>query len=191
MAITVIDNFDSYTDGPLTGQGGWTGTDRLVVEGTEVEQGTKAIVRNGDSTGNYGCILSITPRTMGIIGCYLRGTNNSTIAINLNLIEDGFGVRYSIYLNTDGKIWDTNIALQNFSANTWYKVEAEIDQANSRFRARVNGGVWHAWYTQAFTQIDTVSLYVGSVGTGSSGYWDYVFYDSNKPFSPLPSHYNT
>ncbi|MCR4305753.1 MAG: hypothetical protein NUV73_01575, partial [Candidatus Daviesbacteria bacterium] len=60
-------------------------------------------------------------------------------------------------------------------ADQWYEIEIEIDQANSRFRAKVDGGAYSDYVadigSDGFTSITHIALAQTTSTTGTN-FWD-------------------
>lgn len=188
MTVTVIDNFDSYTNGDLNGQGTWSGSTSFDVESTVFFQGTKAV--ENASTAGTNISKSVTSATTGIFGVYLRGTGTPSDFGGFRLLQSGTP-KADIYItDTDMQVTNTvtTESLGTWAANTWYFFEIEIDVANTRVRGRVNDGAWSNYLTVAsFTGINGVRLQRNS-GAGTF-YYDYITYnDGINTATPMMHH---
>lgn len=188
MAFIVIDNFDSYSDGNLNGQGGWSGSTTYQVQSSVVWQGTKA-VGNTSGTNDVEIVKSITPRTKGIFSIYLRREWTSQYNIAIALRNSGTRIGTLVY-RTNGS--ETPILYKgDFSSSaafgtvptisTWVKFDIEIDQANSQLRARMNDGTWSSWVSQSFAQVNEILLGKASNGSTANAYYDYITFDDLIP----------
>lgn len=157
MAWSAEDKFNSYTDGDLNGNSGgvswngnWVSDANHDVQGTTVAEGAKAVsfvtkAVSGTST------RAITGISAGIVYVSVRAaqTNQPFFVI---LRSAGAGKMYIVF-QTDGNIkiyngttsvYDT---IQAYSANTWYRIGIEFDDAAQPdlYRANIDGGAFGAW----------------------------------------------
>lgn len=169
-AITVIDNFNSYTDGDLTGQGGWSGNVAFDVQGTTAQEGAKAIQ---STVGAVNITKSITALSTDGDVVSIRLRNTDTLNANYFDLQEGVDVEFVLRLDSDGIArlsGATDVTLLNpYLVNTWYQLEIELDFTNDRGRARLNGGAWSTYVNSitVIASIDGMRLRVGSVNTGS------------------------
>jgi len=186
MATIFEDDFNSYTDGDLNGQGGWSGDTAYDVQGTIVKEGAKAV--ECGSVVNVGIYKDGTPRNDGRITAYLRRNTNSsgrsyltikegtTICANVRFMDDG-----NLQVHRNGA-WETYLA---YSADIWYCIEIEWRSSDHKVRYRVNGGAWTDWGTATnewVTGLDRVRFDVWDQSAGDVGYWDYV---AEYPMPPV------
>ena len=192
------DNFDSYNDGDLNGQGGWVGSTVFNSDGAVKYAGAKAvrcnvggglqISKSGDSipagtvsayfrVPAYGrLMLIIIEGGTFIAAIQLRGSAVSSPSSALGYHSGG---QYSI--------------ASGLSNNTWYKLECEWAAASNEVRFRINDGTWSSWFSSInpFSYANKLtldeSLYSGSeyeyldeiVSTGEPA-------PLGRPGSPLP-----
>ena len=172
--IIIIDDFNSYTNGDLNGQGGWSGATNMKVQGTVTKEGIKAI-----SSGAVGSASSVkktfTPYGSGIYSIWIRQTANLTAGFAIFTNETTLvGL---IYVSS-GSVYFTSASQVNIgsiSSNIWSKLEMESDTDNNRVRGRFNGGTWSDWQYITHSSINAV---VFDRNTGSSGtsYYDLIEY---------------
>lgn len=185
MAITIIDDFDSYSNGNLNGQGSWSGSTTYQIQGTTTYEGAKA-VSNASGTNDVEISKSIGPYTSGIIGFAFRVDFSGIFAAAVFLRNSGtricgFDFYYqsgpgAINLQVTGV--GATVVQSSLSLSTWYFGEIELDQANSRVRARLNGGSWTSWVTKSFTNINEILLTKASNGDTANSYYDYITHDN-------------
>lgn len=175
--MALVDNFDSYTDGDLNGQGSWSGNAAFDVQGTVVQAGAKAIscATGGDITVSksftatasdsqvFYMRTNTTSRTSAT-DFYTGVTLVASLVFSPTLADD-------IRLNTTA----ASTILASLLADTWYKVEVQWDAAlgtNGQLRARVDDGTWSAYQeaTADFTTIDTLKML--SDMSATTCYWD-------------------
>ena len=184
MAVTIIDDFNSYSNGNLNGQGGWSGNTAFQVQGTTVQEGAKAIA-NASGTNDVIITKSIGAYTSGIIGFAFRIDFTGIYAASTALRYSGTTICFIDYYYQGGpgaiKFQVSGVGVtvlqSSLTIGTWYYGEIELDQANSRLRARLNGGTWTAWVTKSFTSINQIQLLKASNGSTANSCYDYITYD--------------
>ena len=181
------DNFDSYNNGDLNGQGNWSGSALFDIQDSVVQQGAKAGVIVGD--GSLHVIAkSFNPETEGIQTCYVRQAVNSE-NFDIILLEDTT-IDVIIRLQDDGNIayWDGDLsaytAIQSYNANQWYKFDIQVRKSDKKARYRVDNGTWTDWKTTRIsytTAINGLRIRKPAGGTATC-YFD-NFFESKVPKS--------
>ena len=185
-AQALNDNFDSYNDGDLNGQGGWSGPANYDVQGVTTYGGTTKAVHTIASGGTTVIEKSVT-----------KVVDGSQIAFhNPHTDFAGKGTFIQFYEGADfisnvgfdaGNIylyWDDSgrqsDKIGEYDLYTWYKVEVEWNATANQVRARIDDGTWSDWKSSdAFGGIDTISM----AETQAEGYWDEF---ESQP-SPIPT----
>jgi len=183
----VNENFDSYTNGALNGQGGWSGSINYTIQGS-ITQGGSAKAVKGSSEGEIDKDFS-SPQTDGNQIFYFNasGTNGS----DGTEIQDAnnWDVIARIVFN-GGNIrlgdWNTGTILGTYTVSNWYKVEAQWRISDGYVKARINDGTWSSWQAPVDTGWESATniglLFNGTNPTGG------VFWDSlSEPSSPPPN----
>ena len=198
MAWAFTDNFNSYSAGNLTTQGGWSGSTNFQVETTQVFEGANgvecssaalsSITRGSISETGGTYYFAEMMHTMGNNGneawLYMRDASN-------NSSNAGCGIRNISSVATLG-YHDGNgeafTSLTSGSLDVWYIFGIEfnlLSDLKSRFKWKQSGGTWSAYSayaspTTAFaTPITQAIMYV------ENGTWD-VFYDTIANTDPAP-----
>jgi len=172
---TLVDNFDSYTDGYLTGQGGWSGGDRYHVQGSVVQGGAKAISNTEDST-NVRIQKSIDQTAEGSQICYMRKTNttdNNHVIYILGF--EGTTMKWTVNFEGNHIVLSSGATIgSSLSPDTWYKVEIQWKASDDTIRGRIDDGTFSDWGAamSAFSYIDIIKLAISNNNTGQTGYWD-------------------
>lgn len=191
MATIFEDNFNSYTDGDLNGQGGWSGDVVFDIQGVTVKEGAKAV----------SCAGTGLPNNIIKVGTSVA-TGTITVFMRRSVINDG----YSAFILHEGItsvlaviLWDTG-HIQNYNGtdwydiyspgtyvvNQWYQIQIEWRISDKKFRFNVDNGGWSAWdygyqgATGWAVGIDKVRLTVYGQ-TIATSYWDYI---AEYPYSP-------
>jgi hypothetical protein len=178
MAITTIDNFNSYSDGDLNGQGTWSGHVGFDVQGSVVQEGAKAVTGN---TAGQVINLNVTDRTTGIFRCYMKVTTGISSGPSFRLNDSGIGMAFDVQIQS-GK-WklrntiNTPEIIGDPTVDQWDLLEIEIDSSANTARARLNGGTWTATMTHTFTSITDIDLESTDNVSSSLAHWDLIQYD--------------
>lgn len=178
--MALVDNFDSYSNGDLNGQGSWSGNVAFDVQSSVVQAGLKAIENAGATQTEI--YKDFSQASAGSQGFYIRTTNvardvyvvfseGASDKIYTWLWNNGSGAG-KIGFNPSGG----NVQVKtDCVADTWYKVEVEWQSSPShQIRMRVNDGTWSSWYSPATdwtNGLDRIKLIIGTQSTGT-GYWD-------------------
>ncbi len=180
MATILTDDFNSYNDGNLDGQGSWVfvaGTDyHTQVSATQVYEGAKAVHA---PVGNNNTYKEGTGLTDGRVTVY--GRPDATNKDNYFIIRETASNRIHLLFASDGNIKILNndgsvtaTIKTGYSSATWYCIEAEWHSSPAKeCRGRVNGGTWSDWLATTWTtNVNRYAFFSGSTGGGI--YWDYI-----------------
>lgn len=178
FADTIIEeDFESYSEADLTGQGSWSGDSSYDVSTSLPYEGTKGVV-NADTSGSAKAISKTgTTTDDGALTFYFRATNNTSERAFI-LKEGGTQCVYMRFAN-DGDIefWDggTYEPLGTYSADTWYEVQLEWRSSDHKIRWNINKGGWTDWdTTQASwsSGLNTITLNIDQ--NSGECYFDYI-----------------
>jgi len=175
-----FDDFNSYANGDLNGQGFWRGNANFDVQETIVQEGAKAI-HHSPSASEDTILKDIPQANSGSIIVRHRreagGATDYTFPIRIyegNTVVSGIQI-YSgdVYLLTDDVWVDTGY---NISANTFHKFEIEWreDVGNPQVRMRMDDGSWTTWddtYNDWTTGINNIG-FRSFTSTSINSYWD-------------------
>lgn len=186
LAATILeDDFNSYNDGDLNGQGSWAGNTVFDVQGILVYEGAKGIKAIG-TAANQLIAKTGSQLSEGRITIYHRrttlGGSVADYSFPFRLYEDttictgvGFGINNStsIDLMTDSVWVDTGY---NFAVDTWYEIEVEWreDAGNPQTRMRVDGGAWYGWYDTYQDWVTGLNKVELRLNGDATAYWDYI-----------------
>lgn len=174
----IQDNFNSYVDGSIVGQGGWTNYangSNFIVQGTTVREGTKALHNN--SLADSVITKTGTALTDGRQAVYVRTENRSNWGLypdgNIQIrVSKGQSFASSIFVSVSFKS-NGNVAYydpvsgvyQNFATyrdNRWTLLQIEWRSSDKTARYKVNNGKWTNWTTfnnaASFTDFDNVGF---------------------------------
>jgi len=177
----ICDDFNSYDDGDLNGQGPWVGDAVVDIQGTIVMEGAKAVVMSGEG-GVSGFGNQVAD---GRITGYVRAVDSSATALYFQLYEGAsyrVGVRFFqgvIAYLSPGLNWET--IASELANDTWHIIEIEWRSADKYARYRVNEVSWTNWlatYSSFSSYLDKVRMYGGGA---SLSYFDYI---AENPYLP-------
>lgn len=188
-ATIFVDDFNSYTDGVLDGQGNWIGDISFEVQ-DDISYEGKAI-RNS-ALSEQVITKTGTPLTDGKITFYVRTTELSaskTFQIYLDDGTESYPIRVQLHYSAGSKISYLGetafVEIQTISPDTWYSVEIEWRSSDYMTRYRVNEETWTDWVnvSSTWTSINKFSVWhYGEAGFVS--YFDYVaenLYEEPEP----------
>lgn len=187
MAWIARETFDSYSDGDvntLNGGSGWSAgwaksSGTINVQGTTTYQGSKALKANASASAIYDRTLT-TAVSAGTMYVAMRSSSTSIVAYFI-LLESGTGRMY-IKFDNDGNIkyFDNSsyVTIQAYSADTWYLIGIDWDDAaqNNKYRVNVNGGAFTSYVSvngASLTNITGVRLERDS--TVGDMYYDLIY----------------
>jgi len=180
-----IDDFNSYNNAVLTGQGGWDGANTYSVQETISKEG-KAVELNADGSSYTIYKYGTGTTTDGNIGMYLAhddaGLSDGPL---FKLYENttyvariGFAGGGDIYSYKNGGY---DLIIENPVPDQWYWCEIEWASTPAhKIRYRVDDGEWSEWFDPVndwTTGINRVQL-EGPNGTNLQ-YWDFI---SDTPY---------
>ena len=177
MADAIVeDNFNSYSDGPVVGQGGgWGGNNsycyEFFVQGTTVLEGTKAL--HCTCAADNVIIKTGTPLSYGTQGFYFKTENREGWAsgskVEFRLMDSpGWPPNdlCRVDFKQDGTVSflkgrEVEVNFATFNDNEWIRLEMEWRANDSKARYRVNDENWTDWYggyNSNFTYFDRVGI---------------------------------
>lgn len=191
------DNFNSYNDGDLNGQGGWVYEDidskTWSVEGTVVYEGIKAVTES--SGRNYLKDGNLT--NDGRITVYLRWSSVATGGPYFTLYEGTSAKIIAAQGQTGAGKFDYYsggwVNLGNVSVDTWYCLEIEWRSSDKKVRYRLDGGTWTDWVAPFASWTNGLGRVRISGAVGRTSYVDYIAENPYVPsfVSPLPTFFKS
>jgi hypothetical protein len=182
MSSIIEEDFNSYDDGDLNGQGDWSGSSDFDVQGDVVKEGAKAVEFTAQSTPAV-IFKTGTTTTDGKIGVYLRvdeaypGGSAMVYIRGGATIVGAFGMRNNEirYLGTSS----FTTLVTDYTLGQWYFVQMEWRSSDDKMRFRVDDGTWTDWENKCDNTAadpDRVDLIIETGGLGSSAvaYFDYI-----------------
>lgn len=184
MAIT--DNFESYSDGDLNGQGSWSGSTYFDVQSSVTKTGSKA-VSVGTIAANTIAKAFPSGVASGTQAFYIRSTGtHATDAVTFRLTEGGtrkiiFGMLNGNFVYHNGAGYQT---ISAYSINTWYAITIEWRSSDKKARYKIND-TWTDWFVgiENFTTSIGGVLLFSSADTSQTTYFD----DLSETITPPPS----
>lgn len=173
----VCDDFNSYTNGSVVGQGGWESDKdghNFIVQDVVTNEGAKAIhasaladsviVKAGNTRTDGRQTFSVRTENRSNWGFYVDGNAQFRVSKStwggsrfaaVSLRSDGHVAYYDpiagAYLNFD-----------TYNDNEWTLIEIEWRSSDAKVRFRVNSGTWTDWKpisgSGAFTDFDHVGF---------------------------------
>jgi hypothetical protein len=190
MPSTIFeDNFNSYVDGDLNGQGGWTAPGVYDIQGVIVKEGAKAVQCSSTTTEDIAKKTGTATGGDGRITVYIRVNVTNSVA-NFILLDNAENQIMSVFFHTDGYIkWYYGSlyysAIQAYNANQWYCIEIEWKASDKKYRVRIDGGTWTDWqpcmYNRDPTTANKVWLDVRGDVKPITAYFDYI---AEYPYVP-------
>ncbi len=179
IPVQVIDNFDSYTNGTLNGQGSWTADPEYVVQSSYVYQGIRAVSTPDTVFGSMS--KAITPITKnGTLAAYMQESDSNNGAMDMVLSNTGATQSTTINLGEGGTMTIATSSgglASNFTIYTsavWTQVGIEFDFDNGLLRG-VSDGVMSPWIPTNMTDIASMVITTyPDAGVGLNCYVDYI-----------------
>ena len=170
-----VDTFDTYNNGNLSGQGGWSTCatyTSAVVQDTIVGSGSKAAQFNGTNKKS-GCKIG-TSQASGLVSFWVRRDNTTNTTIRMRQGVSGDYWQLSITNIAGFSNSGTGTCLGNLSMSTdgWYIVV--VEWTPNQDRINWNGTGWSNWCATNFISLDrweqfnssTYNLYLDQIGEG-------------------------
>jgi hypothetical protein len=183
-----FEDFNSYTNGDLNGQGGWSGDTRFDVQGTTVYEGAKAVQVSGGPANTFISIQkSLTTNLNSVeLRVYLRAaqTNLSTgYAGILNTAGALIGRGMTSSIATFQAQGQTSANDGTYVANTWYLAILQIRETDQYLRFKGGDASFTSWIPPANTGIPGY-VQLGSYSQNAIAYWDLIIvrnFITNEP----------
>ncbi|MCH8106547.1 MAG: peptidoglycan-binding protein [Proteobacteria bacterium] len=179
LPTLITDDFNSYSDGNIVGQGGWVSFvngNNVQVQGVETFEGSKALHVN-KVTDSIVTKATGTPLSDGRQTFYVRSDNrpnwgpylNGNLQIRVSKGSWGSGGAFAAvtldkngdvsYFNPTADIYEK---IASYSDNEWTRIEIEWRSTDNTARYSVNSGEWTSWKvfagSAAFTNFDNVGF---------------------------------
>jgi len=185
---SLIDGFDSYSDGDLNGQGSWGTATDFQVQGSTVFSGTKAVKV---SAGSVTIKKSFTPQMTGSQRVSGRVADSTTTGLwTFRIYESPSSPVITIRTSSnklqyfDGSTYND---IGTVAGDTWFTVDIEWRSSDFNARYSLNGGSWTAWDTawgaSWSSGLDEIRL-VNDSASASDAFWDELDIGGGTPASP-------
>lgn len=177
--LAFIDNFDSYNDGQLDGQGGWSGdSDFIVGADYKYSNSGKGVKGSGGVYGDTTIAHTTGSKAKGRLSfkCQPKATNKT---FGIYLTSSGGVAGYYMFTESGSVLYwngsEYKEIKSSYSANQWYHCQIEWDAdkgANGEIRYKIDDEDWTAWDTPAvaFNTIEGAVMYMAS--PDSLGWFD-------------------
>lgn len=192
VSASFFDGFDTYNDGSLNGQGGWESIiETFEVQATTTQAGLKAIFH---PAGDHGGIKKYMGSKNGRVIAWIQ----TTLPTTSDSIAFGVGDSHTyghaeLYFTNTGTIdfWGDSMEsiVVDYSPDTWYKVEIQWRDSDSKVRARANDGTWTDWLVAQHSWTEMSYVYLATVDGNSEGYWDSLTY--NEKYLTISTEFST
>jgi hypothetical protein len=180
----LLENFNSYGNGNLNGQGSWSGSTMFQVEEATVFEGTKAI-RNSDFNPCFITKL-VSAKDAGFVSCMLRKDVSAGIFVTLQLIDlldsvptciSRAGMKGSAIGYYANSVFVP--ILTPYLIDTWYKMDIVFRTTpDHKCRYRVNDGSWSSWVSRAdpgsVGPASKVTMETDDIISGGQAFFDYI-----------------
>jgi len=211
MAITVVDDFESYSTGDLHGGNGgqnwsaaWSGDTLFdVATAGSPNAGTKHISIVPTADAYVDISRTFTAASAGTIFISVKvnrtgGAAGKSLRLDLKIKSGSTLIGRIICRISDAaniiELLD-NASFQtltsSFTNNTYFRVGIEWDDVaqNNKYRANINNGAFSSWYSSvsgaSFTTIDTLEISASNQDAGATGtcYFDTVAFQYEYPIT--------
>ena len=180
----LTENFNTYSDGDLNGQGNWVADVDYDIQGTTTYEGAKGvkIIESGDWSSAYATGTQLASGTLATY-FYLSATSTSKIQIQLLNEADvsigrfyfGYVAGQTHYQYTAGSIQTSQYG--TYTSNVWYRVDFEWQSSPShQIRFTVDNNTSTSWVSPEndwTTGPDTVRFYAAYSNVNPI-YLDYI-----------------
>ncbi len=174
------DNFNTYNNGDLNGQGSWSGNTTYDVQSTTYydDGGTKA-VQFTNTASQFSIEKAGTQQTAGTVGMYMRKSvvnNGQQYFLAQEDTWDGYTI--FAFMHTGAILFNGNTTLLDpFVVDTWYWVQMEWkSDPDHLVRGRYNDNAWSDWIAPQsdwVTGLGEVNFTVNSLDSDSA-YYDFI-----------------
>jgi peptidoglycan hydrolase-like protein with peptidoglycan-binding domain len=168
------DNFNSYKDGNVLGQGEWSNYsngDNFTVQASTTFEGAKSLFNNspvdnvlhkiGNSIADGKQSIYIKTRNRSL----WEDTNAMQVRIGKG-ITFASGVNISVLFNKDGTViyqgGTIGRVVATYNDDEWTLLEIEWRSSDNKARYRINNEIWSTWDTfinsSSFTEFDSIGL---------------------------------
>jgi len=189
-ATILEDDFNSYNDGDLNGQGSWSGSTNWDIQGVQTYEGIKAIEcatgasmisksGTGIDTGRINFYIFVESNAGVGAEFSLKEGNNSIAEVGIGVADDFIHIKYL----DDQAVWTD---FDDFTLNDWNLVEVEWRISDKKTRYRLNEGTWTDWvlpYDIFVSYIDKIQIYRYSGEATASVFIDYI---AENPYGYVP-----
>lgn len=179
--MALVDNFDSYTAGDLTGQGTWTDAGSGAGGSIDVQTSVFVSSPNGvaSNTTNFaGRNKAFALQANGIQSFRFRVTNTGDNGLMKFRLREGGTNAILVFTNAGNLCYNngaTTPTIQAVSADTWYRVDIQWVLSGSQARYQVDGTGYTAYdniQNALSAGCDNVTIAQDVGATANIVYWD-------------------
>ena len=148
MAV-LTEDFESYSTGDLTGQGGWSGSVAFDVNTAQAQGGTKSVLHQGNGTDTIDKTITTSSIASQSFYIYKSTAAGGTMDVlfrqsSVTLFQVG-----SVNGSSSARLLgSTSTNIGTISSATWHRIEIEWDKnlgTNGQVRAKFDGGSWSSY----------------------------------------------
>lgn len=194
-ATIISEDFNSYNNGDLDGQGDWVKTSNTIsVRGytTGNPEGSGKEIYSGGTAADSDYYIIGTAQTDGRITFYERKKLNNEGYTYFILHDGSDNYNINVMFNSSGRIvyrgggvWND---LQGYSADTWYMIEIEWRSSDGKVRYQIDGGGWTDWVNKAAAGTpEKVALYHSHASVNDEVSVDYIMENPYEEEEPPPA----
>ncbi len=183
----LTEDFNSYNDGDLNGQGGWTAASQFDIQGDDVYEGAKAVKATLASGNNVNASKTGTETADGSASIYVKVSNvsyNYLLFFLRTSTTDVYGIRFYL-TNIQYKTGGSYVTFKSgAAADIWYNLQVEWRNSDYKARYRVDDGEWTDWFIgESSNSPSVVVLTAHAPGGAVNMFYDYIAED---PY-PVPT----
>src|SRR3989344_8910166 len=169
-ASTILtDNFNSYDNGTISGQGGWVGSNFMTIQNEAVFEGSKSLKLSDPFSANFSVQKTGTLTNDGRMTIYVQGhLGGSTFPLIEVQLKEGDNTAISVKNHTgrdfsyyNGDIGSNSIFGPQMASDTWYALQIEWRSSDHTARYRINDGNFTNWkkgFSDWLSGLDTVNI---------------------------------
>ena len=187
MADIFHDDFDTYKDGALAGNNGWTGDSSHLIQSVDYQSGRKGVKVLDAAETDEEVYRSFTASSVLYFLFYFKipvaGDPVKNLVIYFNL-DDAVSGRAGVIIDgITGVISDVDgQPVQSFDFNQWVKVQMNIDAVNqpSKYRLKIGNGSWSSWITSSYTFSTLSRVAIDVIPYGGDFIFDTLYITTNE-----------
>jgi len=184
MAL-LTDDFNSYANGNLSGQGSWTGDTNPQVEGTTVVEGAKAVSATLADTNDWTITKTGSVTVAGTYVIYFQANNTNFDWFRTGIYYDIHDLGIIKITGTTVYYTDASGSYQtlsnNFTANVWHYLSMQWLGDNT-IRYQFDNEGWTSYMNQHYSAQDPDIVNIEFIGNGGA-VTQYIDYIAENPYA--------